>query len=110
MALPTNSEGELPPWDIGWLIWILLAIGGLAVTVMGWFTKKYIVKKIDDHDTQLGAIPATYATIIMVKEMEDKIPDLVTRKELVSYMQQMKDDSDKRHGAHLEAQLRMHAE
>jgi hypothetical protein len=93
-----NSDSTLPQWAINCLIWVAVAIVGLYTGFVGWFTRKYIIK-VDFNSEAIAAFPANYATIEMVTDMEDKLPGLVSRTELVSYMQQMRDD-----------QLRMHRE
>lgn len=91
---------QVPPWAIHWVIEIAVGIWGLLTIIIGWFTRKYI--------GIVDAFPETYATISRVKEMEEKIPELVSRTELLSFLQQMKEDSDKKNDEHVEAQLQMH--
>jgi hypothetical protein len=92
--MSVDTPTSIPQWVINILVWVFLLYTG----IIGWFTRKYFVKT-DTHTDQLGAIPSIYATIKMVNDMEDKLPGLVSRTELVSYMQQMRDE-----------QLRLHKE
>lgn len=102
MAADPNTASSLPPWAINWVIELAVGIWVLLTAIIGFFTRKYM-GIVDDF-------PSTYATIERVKDMEDRIPALVSRTELIGFMQQIKEDSDKRHDQHVEAQLRMHSE
>jgi hypothetical protein len=108
MAAPP-PDSALPPWAVDALVWIALAILGLFTGIIGWFTRKYITL-VDSHAKLIGSMSATYATIEMVNDMEDKIPELVTRTELVSYMRQMKEDAEDRREQDRQEALRMHKE
>jgi hypothetical protein len=99
MPMPLKIDDEtVPQWAVNFLIWIAVAFVGLLTGVIGWFTRKYIVK-VDEHAQLIGAMSATYATIERVNEMEDKIPALVSRSEFLAYMKDFRED-----------QLRMHAD
>lgn len=96
MAVETSTS--LPQWAINALIWVVVSVVGLFTGILGWFTRKYIIK-VDAHAEWIASCPAKYATIEMVNAMEEKLPALVSRAELVAYMQQMRED-----------QLRLHKE
>lgn len=96
MAVETSTS--LPQWAINALIWAVVAVVSLFTGILGWFTRKYIIK-VDFLAEKHASYPSTYATIEMVNAMEEKLSALVSRAELVAYMQQMRDD-----------QLRLHKE
>jgi hypothetical protein len=93
-----DATASLPPWAIQILSWFALAVSGIFVGIYGWIQRKYVVK-VDSHEKVIESLSSVYATIEMVANMEDKIPSLVTRIELMAFMQDMKEE-----------RLRMHKE
>jgi hypothetical protein len=103
MPIPIQaSESAIPQWAIDLLVWIALAVIGLFTGVIGWFTRKYIVK-VDVHSDLIGAISATYATIKMVNAMEEKIPSMVSRAEFLAYMRDFREDQLRMHKDNLDS-------
>jgi hypothetical protein len=96
------ADGILPQWAINAIIWVAVAVLSMFIGVLGWFTRKYILK-VDGHADLLGAIPATYATIEMVNDMEETISGLVSRSELIAYMKELRDEQLRMHKDNLDA-------
>jgi hypothetical protein len=99
MAIDTTAS--LPPWAIQILSWFALAVSGIFVGIYGWIQRKYVVK-VDSHDKVIESLASVYATIEMVANMEDKIPSLVTRIELMAFMQDMKEERLRMHKENLD--------
>jgi hypothetical protein len=96
-----DNATPLPQWAIQILSWFALAVSGIFIGVYGWIQRKYVLK-VDRHETALDLMASTYATIKMVNEMEDKIPSLVTRIELMAFMQDMKEERLRMHKENLD--------
>jgi hypothetical protein len=96
-----DNVTPLPQWAIQILSWFALAVSGIFIGVYGWIQRKYVLK-VDRHETALDLMASTYATIRMVNEMEEKIPSLVTRIELMAFMQDMKEERLRMHKENLD--------
>jgi hypothetical protein len=99
--MEVDSGTPLPPWAIQILSWFALAVSGIFIGIYGWIQRKYVVK-VDNHDKVIESLASVYATIQMVSEVEEKIPSLVTRIELMAFMQDMKDERLRMHRENLE--------
>ena len=96
-----DATASLPPWAIQILSWFALAVSGIFVGIYGWIQRKYVVK-VDSHEKVIESLSSVYATIEMVANMEDKIPSLVTRIELMAFMQDMKEERLRMHKENLD--------
>jgi len=99
MAIENTTP--LPPWAIQVLSWFALAVSGIFIGIYGWIQRKYVIK-VDVHEVLIGQLASTYATIKMVNAVEDKIPGLVTRIELMAFMQEMKEERLRMHKENLD--------
>lgn len=108
-----DPNSVLPQWAVNLLTWFAVTILSLFTLTIGWFTRKYIVK-VDNHEKTLGKIPSTYATILSVaavdKRLDESIPGLATKLELIAYMRQMEENFERRHQETREDRKRMHEE
>lgn len=96
-----DNSTPLPPWAIQILSWFALAVSGIFIGIYGWIQRKYVVK-VDSHDKVIESLGSIYATIRMVNDVEEKIPSLVTRIELMAFMQDMKEERLRMHKENLD--------
>jgi hypothetical protein len=109
---PETPPPEIPSWAVSGLIWIFVALGGVVVTVIGWLQRMHILTT-KEHSKQISELKSkqeTFATVTAMNELEQRIPSLVTRTELVAYMAQLREDTEKRSDQMREDRLRMHDE
>ena len=114
---PTEPDGALPQWAINALLWFVVALVGLGTTMLGWFMRKYVFLKMEEHEKQFVAhgkqfedLPKVYATLVMVKELKDVLPDFVSRGEFLAHIRQIAEDAKERHENNREDRQRQHME
>ena len=103
--MDTNQPEGLPQWAVNGLIWVVVTTSSIITGVLGWFTRKYIVKvdRLEEHQGK-------FATKVAMAELEQRIPGLVSRTEFLSYMSQLRDETEKRNDQMRDDRARMHRE
>lgn len=92
MATP-DPNSTLPPWATEVLFWIIGGLIGLLQVISGWiFISMH--RRIDKVE----------------KSMENTIPGLVSRLELIATLQQMREDAEKRDSQTREDRRNMHVD
>lgn len=100
-----QAESSLPQWAIDTLVWMALILSTGFTALLGWFLRKY-TRKID----VLEENQKLFATQESVDQMELRISPMISRVEFLAYIQQMRDDADKRNDQMRDDRQRMHQE
>lgn len=103
--LSAESEGVLPPWAVEALVWIVLAVTGLFTGTYAWLFKDVMrrVKSLEGNEKN-------HATALSVTDLEMRMAPMISRTELLSHLDQLRDDQERRNEQLREDQRRMHQE
>jgi hypothetical protein len=85
-----ESEGALPQWAINVVIWVCMILSAGFTGLLAWFFRKYSLKIDALEENQKH-----FATAESVLEMQLLITPMISRTELLSYMNQMREDQEK---------------